>query len=72
MVEKTFKEPATIGSWVIVNFTQRSNSTKLNQFMRNLYQAMDRLGSLSIHFHDIQFISPTGMGNSSSILSHSQ
>ncbi|KAJ7349234.1 Piwi domain-containing protein [Mycena albidolilacea] len=43
MVEKTFKEPATIGSWVIVNFTQRSNSTKLNQFMRNLYQAMDKL-----------------------------
>ncbi|KAJ7929263.1 Piwi domain-containing protein, partial [Mycena leptocephala] len=46
MLDKTFKKPATINSWVIVDFTHRSNSTKLTQFLQKLYHAMQTLGSL--------------------------
>ncbi|KAJ7261360.1 Piwi domain-containing protein [Mycena haematopus] len=40
IVEKTLRKPAPIVSWVIVDFTQRSNSTKLSGFLRKLCDAM--------------------------------
>ncbi|KAF7359355.1 Protein argonaute-2 [Mycena sanguinolenta] len=44
MMEKTLFRPASVSSWVIVDFTQRSNSTKLTRFLRNLVFAMKNLG----------------------------
>ncbi|KAJ6500471.1 Piwi domain-containing protein [Mycena sanguinolenta] len=45
MMEKTLLKPASISSWVIINFTQAqgSNSTKLTGFLRNLVSAMRNL-----------------------------
>jgi hypothetical protein len=63
MLDKTFKKPATINSWVIVDFTHRSNSTKLTQFLQKLYHAMQTLGSLWVYLCNNQFIFFAGMGN---------
>ncbi|KAF7338663.1 Protein argonaute-2 [Mycena venus] len=44
MVNKTLMTPATIKSWVIVDFTQGSNSTKLTMFLKSLFAEMKKLG----------------------------